>query len=932
MDQNTTYAVVDMETTGTSIKQGAHIIQFSVSFVKNNQVIDSYSTYINDGVKVSTEISELTGITNETIKDAPTFDQVAPTIYKKLKNTVFVAHNVNFDFPFLNTYLEQVGYPELDIPAIDTVSLTQIFFPTLDSYRLSDLSKHFNITHEHPHSSESDAAATAILLVKISEKIKSIPRTTLKGILDINLDLPRDTIRFIKSIYQNEAKKPHQLASDLVNVEGLIIKRVQHPHLTSNLSINKFPTTKNKKEKLLTPNFDWRESQSKMMNIIHRNYTDSKKKATNLLIEAPTGSGKTLGYLIPMAYLCKAGKSIVISTSTIALQEQLYHTILKTLNTDLGFGLSAIVLKGKSHYLDLNRFLLSLVIDDGNKQSQFIKAKILVWLTQTNTGDLDELNLPKEAIITNQINYQSKFSDGNLDLGDYDFLNRQAEMLKHADIVISNHNYLYNNARKINETLNQRPYLVVDEAARLSEVAFAAQQDHLWLGTIKQNTGRVRNDVFQTHDENLNDIFANSANLLDKTAEIVKIVDQIAEINTYLVGQFAKVFMHRLNNNQTEVGLKKAKLNDFFKKFNPQLERISKLNAILKDNLQKLNVTISNNSDKWVPSDYETFLKFNEHLTAINQFIDQIVELIDQFTINDTADVVLMEYGKDHDPNNVRLETSQLNSTNTLSKNIYKYFQPVVFTGAVLFTSKKSQFIYDQLDLNRNNTRMKRLQSSFDYSKQTVLMVSKNTPMPAAVENQEYVQFVADSIIDIYNSNPVPTLVLFNSLKLINAVYEHITNRKEYLPIFASGISGSQEKITKKFMEGNNPIILGAKGFWEGVDFPNNYLKSVIIPRLPFAAPNSPLAKARTSYLRNEKKNPFTSYALPQTIMDLKQGMGRLLRRQTDYGTITILDNRLLTRKYGAQILRSFNENLHVFKGDIDEIASKNKAFFANKN
>ena len=288
------------------------------------------------------------------------------------------------------------------------------------------------------------------------------------------------------------------------------------------------------------------------MNAIYHNYTDSKKKPTNLIIEAPTGSGKTLGYLIPMAYLVQKGRPVVISTATIALQSQLQKTINHTLNEEFGFGFNSVILKGKNHYLDLNRFLLSLLIDDGNKQSQFIKAKILIWLTETDTGDLDELNLPKKAIIINQINYQAGFSDDNLDLGNYDFINRQTQMLKSADIVITNHNYLYQNARKINETLNQKPYLVVDEASTLSDVAFNSQQKHLWLGTIKKNSGRVRNDIFQTHAENLNDIFESNNSLLSKTERIAQAVDQILETNTYLVSQFAKFFMKRLNQHRSE--------------------------------------------------------------------------------------------------------------------------------------------------------------------------------------------------------------------------------------------------------------------------------------------------------------------------------------------------------------------------------------------
>lgn len=431
-NKDTVYSVVDMETTGTDINNGDQIIQFSVVFVQNGKVIDSYSTYVNNGEEIPQEITKLTGISEKTIKNAPTFDQLAPIIYKKLKNTVFVAHNVNFDFPFLNNSLEQVGYPTLDNDAIDTVTLSQIFFPTLTSYRLSHLSSYFHILHDHPHSSFSDAKATADLLLIIYNKINSLPIDTIKSILEINLDLPQQTNDFIKSIYQEKLSKNNNalLSDDLVNVEGLILRKHQIK-LNNNQEIDKkFPKTKHQKQLLLENKFKWRESQSKMMNLIYRNYTDSQKTTDNLLIEAPTGSGKTLGYLLPMAFIAAKGKPVVISTATIALQEQLSQILKYEINDYFGFNLNTSILKGKNHYIDLSRFVNNLVVNDDNKLSQFIKAQILVWLTETTTGDLDELHLPTEAAILKQISYQSGKNNFDNEFGEYDFLEWQKRSFK----------------------------------------------------------------------------------------------------------------------------------------------------------------------------------------------------------------------------------------------------------------------------------------------------------------------------------------------------------------------------------------------------------------------------------------------------------------------------------------------------------------------
>ncbi|POH07669.1 helicase C-terminal domain-containing protein [Fructilactobacillus lindneri] len=928
-NKDTVYSVVDMETTGTDINNGDQIIQFSVVFVQNGKVIDSYSTYVNNGEEIPQEITKLTGISEKTIKNAPTFDQLAPIIYKKLKNTVFVAHNVNFDFPFLNNSLEQVGYPTLDNDAIDTVTLSQIFFPTLTSYRLSHLSSYFHILHDHPHSSFSDAKATADLLLIIYNKINSLPIDTIKSILEINLDLPQQTNDFIKSIYQEKLSKNNNalLSDDLVNVEGLILRKHQIK-LNNNQEIDKkFPKTKHQKQLLLENKFKWRESQSKMMNLIYRNYTDSQKTTDNLLIEAPTGSGKTLGYLLPMAFIAAKGKPVVISTATIALQEQLSQILKYEINDYFGFNLNTSILKGKNHYIDLSRFVNNLVVNDDNKLSQFIKAQILVWLTETTTGDLDELHLPTEAAILKQISYQSGKNNFDNEFGEYDFLEWQKKKLQVSDMIVVNHNYLFKNAKKIHENLNTNPYLIIDEAHRLADVAFDSQKQSLWLGTIKLYTGRIKNDVFQTHNKNLMDIFDDDISLNNELKKIMKKIDEVFEVNSKLLNQFQQNFMHHLSNEQHEIGLKTTKLNKYFENVHNDLKKQFKLNEQIKKLLNQINIKISKSVQKWTASDYKIFLQFNDHVNHINNFITKVQNIVNQINVSSDSEVFWLNYSDDMDVNNVYLSLARFDTSSNLNKKIYRYFEPVVFTGSVLFTSKKSQYIYDQLDLHRSNTRMKRLKNSFDYAKQSQIVISKETPTPENYENDEYVNYLANSIQKLFEESPQPTLVLFNSMNLIKAVYERLNGNDNSYAVLASGISGGQEKIIKRFEANPNSIILGSNAFWEGIDFPKHYLKSIIIPRIPFPAPNNPIVKARASYLKKKKKNPFTSYSLPQAIMDIKQGIGRLIRNKQDYGTITILDNRIITKKYGKQIMKAIDNGVAPEVGSIEKIAKKNIEF-----
>ncbi|USS87521.1 exonuclease domain-containing protein [Fructilactobacillus hinvesii] len=929
MDSNSKYAVVDMETTGTDLRRDDRIIQFSVSFVQNGQISSTFSTYVNDGVPIPAEITELTGINQATIKTAPSFDQLAPQIYQMLSDTVFVAHNVNFDFPFLNHHLERVGFPALEIEAVDTVTLSQIFFPTLTSYRLSDLSAHFQIHHQHPHSSASDADATAQLLLLIARRIKKLPVLTLQSLLALSLKLPQQTHQFIEMI-ASQRKTREPLPSGLTEVEGLVLKRHRSLATEHHDRLTKFPLAKKQKERAFAGQLEWRASQSKMMNLIYRNFAAGKQPARNLLIEAPTGSGKTLGYLLPLAFLNQTGNQVVISTATISLQEQLRLVVQEQLNNLLGFHLQTVVLKSRRHYLDLSRFATALIADDDNHLSQFSKAQMLVWLTETETGDLDELHIPQNAAVLQQVNYQVTPQFTESEFGNYDFWHWQLQRLQTADVIIVNHHYLYQNAEHLKQQLSGQPYLVVDEAHHLPEVAFAAQRQEWWLGAIKANVSRVRNDVFQTHERNLTEIVQSQPHLRANLQRLMDVLTRIEELQQTLLQTLLEQLQIRFTAQANVVSVSTAKINQFQEQFQADLQRQVNLQRRLEQLLQTINRELSQMGEQWVASEYETFLHFNDHVQRVLQGLTEMKQFLQATAKQQHAEGLWLRYGEDHDPNNMRLELARFDTSTRLQKQIYQYFQPVIFTGAVLFTSKKSQYIYDQLDLRRSNTRMKRLAADFDYQKQVQLMITEQTPMPAGVENEEYVAFVANSIQKIYHAQPVPTLVLFNSLELIQAVYSKLRSQPGIGMLLAAGISGSQSKILRRAEGKKAPIILGANGFWEGVDFPAHYLKSIIIPRIPFSAPDSPLMQARSNYLKQQNKNPFTSYSLPHAIIEMKQGIGRLLRRSDDYGIITILDNRILTKRYGHQILTALEENLTAQTGSITTIQRQQKEFLAN--
>lgn len=229
MKPNTTYAVVDIETTGTSVKDGDRIIQIGCAFVKNNKIINTFATDVNPLTTVPAVIENLTGISNARVRKAPPFDDLAGTVYSLLQGTVFVAHNVNFDLPFINSELQRVGYPELPIQAVDTVSLSQILLPTAPSFRLRDLSQLLAIDHHHPHSADSDAIATAHLFITLQQRLAHLPLITLQQMVQLAPELPRETAELFAYAFQQGKQHPQQLPADLVIKNGLALRKQRLP-------------------------------------------------------------------------------------------------------------------------------------------------------------------------------------------------------------------------------------------------------------------------------------------------------------------------------------------------------------------------------------------------------------------------------------------------------------------------------------------------------------------------------------------------------------------------------------------------------------------------------------------------------------------------------------------------------------------------------
>lgn len=929
------YAVVDLETTQTSLETG-RIIQIAIAFVQNNKIINQYSTLINPGMVIPRHVVQLTGIDSAMVKSAPAFEDVAHMIHAMLQGTVFVAHNVNFDWPFLNAEFERVGLTPLTGQAIDTVTLSQMLYPTAPGYRLIDMAQYLGIDHLNPHKADSDAATTASLFMKLVERAQSLPMITLQTLVNLPLNLPKETRIIIEQALTYNQKEPKQLDKSLEVLDGLAIRRFSAPAPLVASTDVKYPKKPAALEQVLGDSFSYRKDQAKLMNFIEHHYAedtfaDSEPGENALVIEAPTGLGKTLGYLLPYAYLAnQSNRKVVVAVPTLVQQQQVTNLVNQKLNPILPFETRAVSLKGRTHYVNLQSFRRALNVDEGSTGLQFTKAQILVWLTETLTGDFDELNLLNPpADFLQKLTQAANNPTGSAFYG-HEFFERQLVVANEAQFLVINHAYLTTYAQELGKQ-DQTPFLVIDEPQHLPDAIIDQNRRQLdftsWQYAVSQAL-----DLVVRNEDSLQEILARipAGNRL-KHEFILQLKQLLTEIP-----QLEKKFYRRFLLNRKQVGateghlevpLNVSELALFFIEQTNRMQKVKGNIQAIEDALDKLLTGFSELKNVFSVSERQALADFRRWLRVIKRDDLYLTDFQENIIEYPQASVFWLTLSKREDINYLKLSGGLLNTTDYFKDKIYPHFMPATLIGATLFTSTKSSYLYERLDLNRETAEVHQFDDVYDYEKQTQMLLVEDAVSPT---DSRYPVYIAKQLEHIMNVTQENTLVLFNSLEMIEQVFhymqQHQMPQKHGMTLLAQGVTGTKGRILKRMQSENKMIVLGANSFWEGVDLPNEQVRLVVITRLPFDAPNTIPQKAEESILKAAGKQPFYNSVLPKAVLRLRQGVGRLLRTEKDYGAIVILDSRIVQKTYGKTLRKMLPKKMPqlVVKGnDVSEHLQK---------
>src|SRR5690625_4121610 len=923
------YAIVDIEATGGSIGADERVIQFACVLLKNDEVIHTFETFVNPGRNIPRNIRNLTGISNKDVKTAPYFEEVAPIIIRLLKDSVFVAHNVGFDFRFLNEQLKLHDFNPLDIPAIDTVELTQILFPTMDSFQLEDIASVFNYDLMDAHDALADAKATVHIFKELYKKAIRLPLVTLEKLEELSSCTTHSTSMFFEDALGMARKKLEPLADDLVVVNQIAM---QKPKISNANEIEdskpSYPRTKEQKEAYLNSKYTYRDNQAEMMDLVY-NYLNEEFSLEKIAIEVPPGVGKSLGYLFPASFFATVENQIVISTYTTVLQEQLLKEAIPALEGILQRKLKATLLKSSHHYLSLSIFERWLNKITAKDSEAYLCMRVLVWLTETQTGDLSEINAGSHldmAFWQDIRASKNQYIDAHWE--PFDFYTRVKKSSVNSEFILTNHHYLVNDWKSESPVLKNLDHLVIDEAHHFSDVATQSSTITLKgtempmklekMGSLSNETG-----IFEL-------IYALN------TQNIIKQYDMRVLART-------TASLEETWNNFYE---------DFIAYFAEQELTQRKDSNFVEHEFDLSVLTLK--QKKWRKSILQVIEEF---VLTSQKITNQAYKHFDQ--LSNEHQLLLIEFG--HLTNYLKEWHGQLKHTLTFDRNapealrwvsfiperMSETFQihvlkwgeqnsfvdylathaKLVFTSTTLFRSNSVDYFSNQL--KNLPLQFHQLESPFDYGKQVRLMVPKERMNPKDIHKNEYPIVLAESIGQILEDTKVNTIILFRSLEVLEDVYERLMEDKRAMDhlILAQSISGTRNRILKNFKRNKPAVILGADSFFEGIDLPDEELELIILTRLPFPSPNTPITRLKTSYLKEQGIHPFMGEFLPQAILKYKQAFGRLIRNNSDHGVMVVLDDRLLSSSYSKIFLKAIPESVPLEVYENEELGQKIQEF-----
>ncbi|ALQ35706.1 ATP-dependent DNA helicase [Fusobacterium hwasookii] len=681
--------------------------------------------------------------------------------------------------------------------------------------------------------------------------------------------------------------------------------------------------------------FEYRQEQEEMANSIQ----DAINQNTKIIIEAGTGTGKTLAYLIPAIKWAVANKKkVIIATNTINLQEQLLLKDIPLAKSIIKEEFSYVLVKGRSNYLCKRLFNelstgRSIDIETFSMEAREQIEYILKWGNKTKTGDKAELPFEVYPDVWELVQSTTELCLGKKCPYRKECFHMKTRMEKmEADILISNHHVFFADLNVRAETDFDSEYLILprydmvifDEAHNIESVA----RSYFSVEVSKISFTRLLNRIYQKKNKRKKEKSALirvedtiDEKDLEDSQQYIYLLNILKEEISILQNIGDEYFdeIRKIYETNTEAPVRKS-LNNFEMTKSRFLETLRDKKDIFQSKLADfltLMMSFNNVIDEEKDKNPEV-INFNNHLKMFKTYIDNF-KFINSF--QDDNYIYWLDINSKR--TNIVLTATPLNIAKKLSSVLFENLDRLVFASATIVANGNFDYFKKSLGLDEEDCIECIIKSPFNYDKQMSVYI------PTDIQDSENINaFVTDAskfILNILLKTNGKAFILFTSYTMLNQIYYSISKKliNKGFEVFLHG-DKPRSQLIKEFKEAENPILFGTTSFWEGVDVQGENLSNVIITKLPFLVPTDPVVSAISKKIEEDGGNSFTDFQLPEAIIKFKQGVGRLIRKKTDSGNIFILDSRILKKRYGSLFINALpsQKNIKILEKDdiIEEI------------
>ncbi|MCK9518367.1 MAG: exonuclease domain-containing protein [Dehalococcoidia bacterium] len=886
-----TYVALDIETTGLDPEQDRVTEIGAVRFTENGDVLESFETFVNPGRPIPQFVQQLTGVTDDLVRHAPPLDLVAERLRAFVGNGPLVGQNIGFDLAHLRR-----GGIELHVPAIDTAELSRLLLPLAQARGLMELAQTLGVEAGEHHRALPDAHTAAAIFVALrgrADALAPAQRLQLARLISLHNEALAEVIAGTEWQDLPPGERLMPVLKPPPQLPQLVRREPREPVPAAQVRDVFAAAIRTLRD------FEKRPEQLRMAEAVR----ESLSAGGHWLMEAGTGVGKSLAYLVPAAlHALRNGERVVISTNTIALQEQLLSKDIPALRRILvaagviedEAGLRASLLKGRGNYLCLKRWTAGYAMSMADPDFAHLGAAMLLWLPETETGDRSELNFDSydyrtwqrfSAQDTDCLQRQNPWvRDGTC------FLQRARKAAESAHLLIVNHALLLADLASGGSALPPYDHLVLDEAHNLEDQAtkqfggtVAARIVFEALEGIYRRAGR---------DQRESGVAAILRAFPEGTAKAAgdELEAAVAKALSAVNPCFEALAAHVPRGPDDDRVLLGPELRSQPSWLTAQAAWDTLDRALRAVHNSALTAARIVNDTRPVE---EPDALAGEIESAARKVEDVRDRLRDYLTnLDDDTIVWLSRDGK----STAAVSAAPLDVGPTLWEELFSRRRTVVATSATLSAAGSMEYAARRLGLE--SPRTLQLGSPFDYQQSTLLAALTDVPEP---NEPGYHQAVAQAIIRLTLASEGRALALFTSTAALNRVTELVRPKLEDagIAVQAQDIDGSARQLTENLRRTPRTLVLGNQGFWEGVDIRGDALSMLIITRLPFSPPTDPVHRARSE----QYANPFGQYSLPAAILKFRQGFGRLIRDRTDRGVVAVLDRRIYSRRYGDEFV-----------------------------